>query len=80
VILDLSGNKLFGGEPENETEHYWTLVYKECNANGYYILTACNKCGMLARRTQYTSWEHCEPTKEWTSEYLPCPTYFEELN
>jgi hypothetical protein len=84
MISILSDLSVYGSSPELESGHRWVAVIDEVTRNGFFVLTICSKCGMLARKNNSTHWELCKPSDDrWrlNSESLnDCPGYLEEIN
>ena len=82
VISILSELNVYGSEPEIESDHCWVAVIDEVTSNGFFVLTACCKCGMLARKLKSNVWEVSSPSSDrWEIHTLGnCPGYLEEID
>ena len=84
MLSILSELKIYGSEPESESDHCWVAIIDEATRNGYFVLTACRKCGMLARKLNSNTWESSRPSSNrWethSSDSTECPGYLEEID
>lgn len=65
VISDLEKLDTYGSYPEAVDDHHWVKIFRQIKSEGYYVLTACKNCGLLARQINSPRWEHCKPNGQW---------------
>lgn len=75
----LSRLEVYGSDPELKSDHRWVTLIYEVNRNGFFVLTICSKCGMLARKENSNTWELCKPSDDrWRmNELIDCPGHIE---
>lgn len=64
MISILSNLNLYGSllESDSISNHHWVAVIDEATCNGFFVLVACRKCGMLARKLNSNTWESSKPS------------------
>lgn len=78
----LSKLNVYGSPPELESDHCWVAVINEATDKGFFVLLACCKCGMLARRLNSNTWEISKPSSDrWKIHSVEeCPGTLEEID
>lgn len=80
----LSKLDVCGSDPESESDHCWVEIINEVTCNGFFVLTACCKCGMLAKKLNSTAWQINKPSSDrWQMNSLAvaeCPGTLEEID
>ncbi len=82
MISILSKLNIYGSPPEVESDHCWVAIIDEATHNGFFVLTACCKCGMLARKLNSNTWEISKPSDDrWEIHSVEnCPRHLEEID
>lgn len=82
MISILSKLNVYGSHPESESDHCWVAIIDEATHNGFFALTACCKCGLLARKLNSNAWETSSPSSGQWDVHLEenCPGDLKEIN